>query len=97
MAGLPTNDDEIEAGNVVQPAIKRHSSRKSDAEIVDPLSNTMAEKDSSPSDVGYVLKCKSVFKCRLCPRIVCLTEETLMTHLKSKVNDSFLLPSKSIS
>ncbi|KAG5535351.1 hypothetical protein RHGRI_023199 [Rhododendron griersonianum] len=83
-SGLPTNDDEIEAGNVGQPAIKRHSSRKSDAEIVDPLSNTVAEKDSSPSDVGYILKCKSVFKCRLCPRIVCLTEETLMTHLKSK-------------
>ncbi|KAI8554500.1 hypothetical protein RHMOL_Rhmol05G0104200 [Rhododendron molle] len=83
-SGLPTNDEEIEAGNVGQPAIKRHSSRKSDAEIVDPLSNTVAEKDSSPSDVGYILKCKSVFKCRLCPRIVCLTEETLMTHLKSK-------------
>ncbi|KAF7134392.1 hypothetical protein RHSIM_Rhsim08G0084200 [Rhododendron simsii] len=83
-SGLPTNDDETEAGNVGQPAIKRHSSCKSDAEIVDPLSNTVAEKDSSPSDVGYILKCKSVFKCRLCPRIVCLTEETLMTHLKSK-------------
>ncbi|KAI8541898.1 hypothetical protein RHMOL_Rhmol08G0096900 [Rhododendron molle] len=55
-SGLPTNDDEIAAGNVGQPAIKRHSSRKSDTEIVDPLSNTVAEKDSSPSDVGYILK-----------------------------------------
>ncbi|KAL6007401.1 hypothetical protein ACLOJK_032898 [Asimina triloba] len=31
-----------------------------------------------------VLKCKSVFKCRLCPRIVCLSEETLKAHLNSK-------------
>lgn len=83
-SGLQTNDDDIDAGNFGQPAIKRHSSLKSDAEIEDPLSNTVAEKDSSPCDVGYILKCKSVFKCRLCPRIVCLTEETLMTHLKSK-------------
>ncbi|KAA8547761.1 hypothetical protein F0562_004190 [Nyssa sinensis] len=33
---------------------------------------------------NWILKCKSVFKCRLCPRIVCLTEETLKAHLKSK-------------
>ncbi|XP_038981597.1 NAD-dependent protein deacetylase HST1 [Phoenix dactylifera] len=31
-----------------------------------------------------ILKCKSVFKCRLCPRIVCLNEETVKQHLKSK-------------
>ncbi|XP_073015271.1 uncharacterized protein [Primulina eburnea] len=31
-----------------------------------------------------VLKCKSVFKCRLCPRIVCLSEESLKAHLNSK-------------
>ncbi|KAF7130477.1 hypothetical protein RHSIM_Rhsim10G0057600 [Rhododendron simsii] len=28
---------------------------------------------------------KSGFKCRLCPRIVCMTEETLKAHLKSKL------------
>ncbi|XP_010279425.1 PREDICTED: uncharacterized protein LOC104613343 [Nelumbo nucifera] len=32
----------------------------------------------------FILKCKSVFKCRLCPRIVCLSEETLKAHFKSK-------------
>ena len=49
-------------------------------------SDMVAEKDSLPADVaGYILKCKSVFRCRLCPRIVCLTEETLRAHLKSKV------------
>ncbi|RRT71503.1 hypothetical protein B296_00018848, partial [Ensete ventricosum] len=33
---------------------------------------------------NYILKHKSVFKCRLCPRIVCLSEDTVKTHLKSK-------------
>lgn len=47
-----------------------------------------AEKDDAiPSDaLAYVLKCKSVFKCRICPRIVCLNEDSLKAHLKSKVS-----------
>jgi hypothetical protein len=32
-----------------------------------------------------ILKCKSVFKCKLCPRIICLNEEMVKVHLKSKV------------
>lgn len=32
-----------------------------------------------------ILKCKSVFKCKLCPRIICLNEEMVKIHLKSKV------------
>ena len=83
MTGSIANDDDDGTGNDGKNVIKSHSSRKSDAEIVDMLS--MAEKDSAPSDVGCILKCKSVFKCRLCPRIVCLTEESLKSHLKSKV------------
>lgn len=75
-SGLLTNDDNI--------FIKSHSSSKRDAEIVGRLSNTVAEKDSVLSEVDCILKCKSVFRCRLCPRIVCLSEETLKTHLKSK-------------
>lgn len=31
-----------------------------------------------------ILKCKAVFKCRLCPRIVCLSEDTVKAHLSSK-------------
>lgn len=31
-----------------------------------------------------ILKCKSAFKCRLCPRIVCLSEDTVKAHLTSK-------------
>ncbi|KAL6993989.1 hypothetical protein U1Q18_012098 [Sarracenia purpurea var. burkii] len=72
-SGLITNDDEIGTGPDGQSVIRRHSSSKSDA-----------EKDATGSDVGCILKHKSVFKCRLCPRIVCLTEETLKRHLKSK-------------
>ncbi|KAH7847610.1 hypothetical protein Vadar_028139 [Vaccinium darrowii] len=57
---------------------------RSDDNVVDALSNTVAEENGVPSDVGCILKCKSGFKCRLCPRIVCKTEETLKAHLKSK-------------
>lgn len=47
-----------------------------------------AEKDDAipPDALAYVLKCKSVFKCRICPRIVCLNEDSLKAHLKSKVS-----------
>ncbi|KAL5657009.1 hypothetical protein ACJX0J_030172, partial [Zea mays] len=31
-----------------------------------------------------ILKCKSVFKCKLCPRIMCLNVEMVKIHLKSK-------------
>ncbi|PUZ51552.1 hypothetical protein GQ55_6G196900 [Panicum hallii var. hallii] len=33
---------------------------------------------------NYILKCKSVYKCKLCPRIMCLNEEMVRVHLKSK-------------
>ncbi|PKA59711.1 hypothetical protein AXF42_Ash011835 [Apostasia shenzhenica] len=32
----------------------------------------------------FILKFKSVFKCRLCPRILCLNETAVRTHLTSK-------------
>ncbi|EPS63529.1 hypothetical protein M569_11256, partial [Genlisea aurea] len=31
-----------------------------------------------------ILKIKSVFKCRLCPKVLCLSEQTLKAHLNSK-------------
>jgi hypothetical protein len=37
---------------------------------------------------NYVLKCKSVYKCKLCPRIMCLSEDMVRVHLESKVNSS---------
>ncbi|GMN28256.1 hypothetical protein TIFTF001_001979 [Ficus carica] len=43
------------------------------------------EKELVSEDIpACILKSKSVFKCRICPRIVCLNEETLRAHLKSK-------------
>ncbi|KAL9678002.1 hypothetical protein QQ045_015840 [Rhodiola kirilowii] len=43
------------------------------------------EKLFMQSDLGsYVLQRKSVFRCRLCPKITCLSEETMKVHLESK-------------
>jgi len=49
-------------------------------------SDVIAEKKTLPADVpSCVLKHKSVFKCKICPRITCLSEDTLRDHLQSKV------------
>ncbi|CAK9142946.1 unnamed protein product [Ilex paraguariensis] len=83
-SGLLTNDDDIGIVSDGQNVSESLSSGKSNAEtVVDVQCNV-----ENPSDIsGCVLKCKTVFKCRLCPRIVCLTEETLKAHLKSKVSN----------
>ncbi|KAL5078636.1 hypothetical protein RYX36_007057 [Vicia faba] len=49
-------------------------------------SNVISEKKPLPADIqsAFVVQIKSVFKCRLCPRIICLTEDTLRNHLQSK-------------
>ncbi|XP_011035136.1 PREDICTED: lisH domain-containing protein C1711.05-like isoform X2 [Populus euphratica] len=48
-------------------------------------SNATADEESLPDDIpDCILKCKSVYKCRICPRIICLTEETMRAHLSSK-------------
>ncbi|QCE12911.1 uncharacterized protein LOC114183756 [Vigna unguiculata] len=48
-------------------------------------SNVIAEKETVQADMpDYVLKHKSVFKCKICPRITCLSEGTLRDHLQSK-------------
>ncbi|XP_022770012.1 uncharacterized protein LOC111313604 isoform X2 [Durio zibethinus] len=47
--------------------------------------NTATIEEALPDDFpACILKCKSVFKCKLCPRIVCLNEETMRAHFKSK-------------
>lgn len=59
---------------------------KSGSEFQEKSSNTIADKESLSVDLPeYVVKRKSIFKCRICPRIVCLNEEALRAHLKSKV------------
>ncbi|CAK7344201.1 unnamed protein product [Dovyalis caffra] len=58
---------------------------RTSVKIFKKQSNARADKDSVPDDVpDCVLKFKSVYKCRICPRIICLTEETMRTHLSSK-------------
>ncbi|KAL9392020.1 hypothetical protein Peur_015940 [Populus x canadensis] len=54
-------------------------------EILKKQSNATADEESLPDDIpDCILKCKSVYKCRICPRIICLTEETMRAHLSSK-------------
>ncbi|XP_024029639.1 uncharacterized protein LOC21409737 [Morus notabilis] len=70
-SGLPIDEEDSETGK--------------EREIpIDGQSN-MEEKELPSADFpACILKSKSVFKCRICPRIVCLNEETLRAHLKSK-------------
>lgn len=42
------------------------------------------EKDRALHNLDCVIKYKSVFKCKLCPRIVCLSVDTMEVHLASK-------------
>lgn len=77
-SGLPTSDDDAETQHASQIAI-------GNGESVDiRQSTTSTDGDLASNLPDCAVKCKSVFKCRLCPRIVCLTEETLQAHLLSK-------------
>lgn len=70
-AGLPTSDEDGAAQVDNLPTIAQRSSKKDEPEF---------------DRTDYVLKRNSVFKCRICPRIVCLSEETLKAHLSSKAS-----------
>ncbi|KAL2522200.1 uncharacterized protein Fot_26123 [Forsythia ovata] len=84
-SGLPTSDDDIPTQNHMQIITESPPSGKGNAEPVNTEHGL--EKDEIPLDAAdCVLKLKSVFKCRLCPRIVCLSEETLKAHLISKAS-----------
>ncbi|KAM3250358.1 ribosome biogeneis protein ERB1 [Capsicum chacoense] len=84
-SGLPTSDEDVTTLKDTKFADESYSSEKVIAESDNMQNNSMPEEDEIPSDAAdYVLKCKSVYKCRLCPRIVCLTVQTLIAHLKSK-------------
>ncbi|KAL3618970.1 hypothetical protein CASFOL_037198 [Castilleja foliolosa] len=80
-SGLPTSDDEVAAQDNKQNIIGSFSSGKGATEHAP----ARPVKDETCFDaIDCVLKRKSVFRCRLCPRIVCLSEETLKAHLSSK-------------
>ena len=88
MSGLIDDDDDDDDETVDDKHIfindKLHS--KNDAQILEKRLNTPTEEKPLPDDFpACILKCKSVFKCKLCPRIVCLNEETIRAHFKSKV------------
>lgn len=91
LTGLPTSDDEAGTQQASQIAMEGHLLGKGYGESVDKSQSTTTSKDGElPSNLpDCVVKCKSVFKCRLCPRIVCLTQETLQAHLISKVSFFF--------
>ncbi|XP_031253257.1 uncharacterized protein LOC116111202 [Pistacia vera] len=77
------NEDDAEIGNDEEIFVDNQLSSKQGAEVT--KSNTIAEKASMAAGVpDCLLQIKSVFRCRICPRIICLTEETLRAHLNSK-------------
>ncbi|KAJ8492758.1 hypothetical protein OPV22_014479 [Ensete ventricosum] len=87
-SGLLTNEENYVSENVggnpkdsqLNAGVKTKDSTK-----VKTGSSSIDMNDPIQADfANYILKHKSVFKCRLCPRIVCLSEDTVKTHLKSK-------------
>ncbi|XP_060192906.1 uncharacterized protein LOC132622333 isoform X1 [Lycium barbarum] len=83
LVGLPTSDEDVTTLKDTKFAVETYSSEKVIAESDNMQNNSLPEE--IPSDASeYVLKCKSVYKCRVCPRIVCLTVQTLLAHLTSK-------------
>lgn len=84
---MPTSDDDAGMEHARQIAMGGHLPGKGNGESVDMSQSTTSKDGELPSNLpDCVVKCKSVFKCRLCPRIVCLSEETLRDHLTSKVS-----------
>ncbi|XP_018626154.1 uncharacterized protein [Nicotiana tomentosiformis] len=84
-SGLPSSDEDVTTLKDTKISGETHLLEKGIADLDNARNNFMPEEDDIPRDaLDYVLKCKSVFKCRICPRIVCLTVQTLNAHLKSK-------------
>ncbi|XP_050226478.1 uncharacterized protein LOC126676340 [Mercurialis annua] len=79
-----TNEDDG-TGSDKEIRVGSGLSGKHNAHLLKKKFNIMAEKESDPAEMeDFVLKFKSVFKCRICPRILCLTEESMKTHINSK-------------
>lgn len=86
MLGILVNEEDVGIGNGRQIFLDGQLSIKRGSELPDKQSNIVEENDSLPGELpDCVLKCKPFFKCKLCPRIVCLNEKTMRTHLESKV------------
>lgn len=86
MSGPLTNEDDTGIENGRQISLEGQFSAKRVSEILEKQSNISEDTESLAGEFpDCILKCKSVFKCRICPRIVCLNEESMRTHLQSKV------------
>jgi len=83
--GLPISNDDAETGNEREILTDSQLSGQRGSETLETQSKIAAEKESLPADIpACILKRKSVFKCRICPGIICLNEGTLRDHIKSK-------------
>ncbi|KAL6551828.1 hypothetical protein OROGR_007982 [Orobanche gracilis] len=82
-SGLPTTDDDVTMQNGMQNIIGSFSSGKGNT-VLTTIQQSHEEDKIEFDTSNCVLKCKSVFKCKLCPKIVCLSEETINAHLISK-------------
>ncbi|GKV16707.1 hypothetical protein SLEP1_g27309 [Rubroshorea leprosula] len=79
------NEDDNETGDDQETFADHQSPSKHSDEIPNEKLSTAVKMESLPDDFpSCILKCKSVFKCKICPRIVCLNEDTMRAHLKSK-------------
>ncbi|KAG6777438.1 hypothetical protein POTOM_017259 [Populus tomentosa] len=78
-------ESEDSSANVIDGYSSDDRKTRTGIEILKKQSNATADEESLPDDIpDCILKCKSVYKCRICPRIICLTEETMRAHLSSK-------------
>eukprot|EP00257_Ricinus_communis_P020850 XP_015580192.1 uncharacterized protein LOC8265015 isoform X2 [Ricinus communis] len=87
-SGYESEDSSAEEIGVDSSGFTNEDGSDKEIHIGSQLSNkhdALGKKELEPASMeDFVLRFKSVYKCRLCPRIVCLTEETMKTHLNSK-------------
>ncbi|MED6218622.1 hypothetical protein PIB30_028321 [Stylosanthes scabra] len=85
-SGLFLSEDDVGTLNEKPKLKNKELSGKRDPEVLEKKSKVLLDENKSvPVDASsYILKCKSVFKCRICPRIICLNEAMLRDHLQSK-------------
>lgn len=80
-AGIPAVDDDNESGSEGERLSNKLALGNENGRIAQALAKDHPLTDDIPT---CILRCKSVFKCRLCPKIVCLNMESLRAHLQSK-------------
>ncbi|OIW07382.1 hypothetical protein TanjilG_10217 [Lupinus angustifolius] len=84
--GLLFSEDDAGTINKRPTLNNKELSSESDSEESERKSSVLVEKEPLPLDMPtpHILQCKSVFKCRICPKVICLSEDTLRDHLQSK-------------